>query len=333
MNKISIARAWAVAAALLTMTSAGVAQTREIVIPVSSFSFATASVRIAKELGIFEKHGLNAKIVAMDSANAAISALIAGSSEVVVSGPGELIAAQGRGQPVVLVADLYRGLGASLVLSKNVADKLKISPEAPVAERLKALDGLIIASASATSSYTVSFKGAAEDAGANIRFTYMTQPSMVAALESGAIQGFIASAPFWGIPVSRDTATLWLSGPKAELPPQNMPVSSTSIQAMKKFAYANPDLMNTLASVAADVGAAVEQRPAAVKAALAKLYPDLDAKTVELLFETESAAWKTKPFTPDDITHEIDFVKSTGTPLPQIDSVNPADVLFQAKSK
>ncbi|CAH1654217.1 ABC-type nitrate/sulfonate/bicarbonate transport system substrate-binding protein [Chelatococcus asaccharovorans] len=305
------------------------AQLRDISIPISSLSFGTAAIRIAKELGLFEKHGLNAKIIVMDNANSATTALISKSVEVVLSGPGELVAAQGRGQKVVAIANTYNGLSASLVLAKDVAEKTGVSPNAPVAERLKALNGLIIGSTSATSSYTVSFKGAAEAVGANIRFTYMAQPAMVAALEKGAIQGFIAGAPFWGVPVVRDKAVLWLSGPKAELPPQNLPASSVSLQTMQDFATANPELMKSLAAVIADLGKAIEERPAEVKAAVAKLYPDVDAKTLDLLYASEAAAWKARPLTAADMAHEIAFVKSTGTSLPQIDSVDPASMLVK----
>jgi hypothetical protein len=34
---------------------------------------------------------------------------------------------------------------------------------------------------------------------------------------------------------------------------------------------------------------------------------------------------------PHDIRHEVAFVKSTGTPLPQIDSVGPAEMLVNRK--
>lgn len=304
---------------------------REITIPISSLSFATAGIRIAKELGLFEKHGLSARIVTMDSGNAATSALISRSVEVVLSGPGELVAARARGQRIVAIADAYRGLSASLLLSTEAAEKSGIGAGASVAARLKALDGLTIAAPSATSSYTVSFKGAAEDQRARIKFTYMAQPAMVAALETGAIQGFIAGAPFWGVPVAKGRAVLWLSGPKAELPRRNMPVSTVSLQAMSDVADADPELMRKLQAVIADLGAAVDQRPGDVRAALVKLYPEVDERTMDLLFGTESSAWKTRPFTPEDMRHEIAFVKSTEASLPQIDSIELSEMIFTPK--
>ena len=61
---------------------------------------------------------------------------------------------------------------------------------------------------------------------------------------------------------------------------------------------------------------------------MAKLYPDLDAPTLDLLFASESLAWKAKPLTPEDMAHEIAFVKANGTAPPQVDSLNPASLLF-----
>ena len=252
-------------------------QAREISVGVGSTSFATVGVRIAKEMGLFAKRGLDAKFTIMDSANVATQALISKSVNFVLSGPGELVAAQARGQNVVAISNAYMGLSGWLVLSKATADKLGVSPTAPVTERLKALNGLVIASTSPTGGFTVAFRGATEGVGATIRFTYMSQPAMPAALESGAIQGYISGAPFWAVPVVKGSGVLWLSGPKGELPAANVPATSGDMQAMRDFAEANPDLIKTVAAVFDDLAKAVDERPAEVKAAVARLYPDLDA--------------------------------------------------------
>jgi ABC-type nitrate/sulfonate/bicarbonate transport system substrate-binding protein len=303
-------------------------QARDVSMGLASTSFATAPARIAKELGLYEKHGLEPRFTVMDNASAATTALISRSVNAALSGPGELVIAQARGQKVVVLANIYAGLSGSLVLSKSVADKLGTAPSAPIAERLKALDGLVIASPSATGAYTVALRGAAKSAGANIRFTYMALAAMPAALESGAVQGFIAGAPFWAFPIRKGSGILWISGPKAELPPENMPASSANLQVFSDFAAANPDWAKSLATVFTDLATAIDERPADVKAAVAKLYPDLDPGTVDLLFAAEAAAWKTKPATPADMARDIAFVKSIGTPIPQIDSIDPASMIY-----
>lgn len=317
-----------VAAAVMALATSAKAAPLEFSIGLGSASFATVAARIAGELGLFEKHGLAARFIVMDSASAATTALIASSVAGAVSGPGELVVAQARGQKVVAVANTYAGLSGSLVLSKAVADRLGVSPAAPVAERLKALEGLTIGVPSATGAYTVAFRSAARDVGANVRFAYMAQPAMVAALESGAIQGYVGGAPFWALPVVKGSGVLWISGPKAELPAANMPVSSSNLQIMRGYAEAHPDVARDLAAVFDDLGQALDTQPAAVKAIVARLYPDLDRPTLELLFAAESPAWKTKAPTTADMVREIAFVKLSGVTLPQADSLDPAGLFL-----
>jgi ABC-type nitrate/sulfonate/bicarbonate transport system substrate-binding protein len=312
---------------------AGAATLQEIQIGLGSASFATVAARIAGELGLFEKYGLGAKFIVMDSASSATTALIAASVAGAVSGPGELVVAQARGQKVVVVANTYAGLSGSLVLAKSVVDRLGVSPSAPVAARLKALEGLTIGVPSATGAYTVAFRSASRDVGANVRFAYMAQPAMVAALESGAIQGYVGGAPFWALPVVKGTGVLWISGPKAELPAANMPDSSSNLQIMRKYADAHPEIARALAAAFDDLGKALDSEPARVKAIVAKLYPDLDAQTLDLLFAAESPAWKTKAPNEAAMKREIAFVKLSGVPLPEADALDPAAMFLHSAAK
>ena len=323
-------RRMAFAALLSSLAVAAQAQLRELSIPISSTSLGTAAIRVAKELGIFEKHGISPKIIIMDSSSAAMSALISKSVDVVLAGPGELVAAQAKGQSVVAVADAYRGFAGSLVLRKDVADKLNVSPNAPIADRLKALDGLTIAGPSATSAYTVAYKGASEGQGAKIKFTFLAQPVMVAALRARAIDGFIAGAPFWGDPVTKGQGVLWISGPKGELPKNLMPYSSVGLQAMRDFAESHPKLMKDLQAVLADLGKVIETNPAAVKNAVKTLYPEIDDKTLDLYLQTEAPAWNTRPFTVEAMQQEIDFIRAAGSTL-DLSSVRAANLFYSAK--
>jgi ABC-type nitrate/sulfonate/bicarbonate transport system substrate-binding protein len=312
--------------AVATATSAQ--QMQDVSIALGSVGFGTAPARIAKQLGLYEKHRINAKIVVMDSGAAATTALVSRSTDTALSGSGELVAAEGRGQKIAIIANVYNGSSGTLVISKAVAERLGIPATAPAIERLKALSGLVIASPGPASAYTATLKGAAASAGISIRFTYMSPQTMASAFEAGAIQGYIAGAPSWAPPVVKGTGIVWISGPKKEFPPENMPVSAGSLQAMRDFAEANPDLMKRLAAVFADLSEAIDERPADVKEAVGKVYPNLDSATLDLLFASEAAAWKAKPLTVADIKHDIGFIKSSGEQPPQIDSIDPASMLL-----
>lgn len=303
-------------------------QLTEVHIGIASGSVVANSLRVADELGLFKEQGLSSRFTMLENANSATTALISGSIEAAVSGPGELIVAQGRGQKVVVVANTYAGVGGSLVLAKSVADKLGVSPSAPISERLKALDGLVIASTTATSSYTVAYRLAAKAAGATIRFTYMTLPAMAAALEKGAIQGYIGGSPYWVPPVLNGTGVIWINGPKRELPFEHAPVHSADLQMMRAEAEKRPDLVRKLVAVNTALGRMIEEQPAAVKRAIVKIYPDLDIKTVDLLYEADAHAWKAAPLTAADMAHDIAFMKESGVNLPQIDQLDPAALIF-----
>jgi ABC-type nitrate/sulfonate/bicarbonate transport system substrate-binding protein len=316
------------AAIFATASTAFAQQNREVSMAIGSLSFASVVPRAAQEMGLYAKHGLDMKFVNTDNASSATTALIAKSVQFALSGPGEIVAAQARGLKVVVIGSAYSGLGGSLVLAKSVADKLGVSPTAPVAQRRKALDGLLIGAPSPTGAYTVAFKGAAASDGATLRFSYMAATATVSALDSGAVQGYIAGAPFWAVPVVKGTAVLWLSGPKGELPEANVPASTANVQVLRDYAEANPDTVKRVLAAHAEVAKAIDERPAEVKAAVAKLYPTIDATTLDLLFTAESVAWKGKQLTAKDIEREIAFMKTTGAPLEGIDKVDPASMVY-----
>lgn len=320
---------WLVGAATLAAAVIATAQQPQPVsIGLSSSSTVAAAPRVAKELGLFDKHGLNVRFVVLENTNAATTAIISKSIDMALVGPGDLVAANTRGQNIVLIASAYAGMGGSLVLSKATADKLGVTANAPAKDRLKALDGLLIGTASATSPYTVAFRGATKGVDAAPRFTYLSVPGMAAALETGAVQGFIASASFWVPPVLKGSAVLWLNGPKGELPAENTPSLTLAVASLRDYAQANPAVVQKVNAVFADLSKAIDERPAEVKAAAVKLYPDLDARTLELMLNAELPAWKARRIAARDIAHEIEFVKATGAQLPGIEKLDPASLLF-----
>ena len=316
-------------AAIMLATPAAAQPLRDIQIGLSSSSFATVALRLAKEMGLYEKHGLNAKLIVMDSGNMAASALIAKSVDFATVGSPELAFAQGRGMKIVSIANVYGPFSGTLILSKDTVAKLGVSPTAPVSERLKALNGLVIGTPSATSIYTTAVKPPAEAVGASIRFTYIGQPTMAAALESGAIQGYVAGAPFWARSVANGSGVAWLSGPKGEFPSDYTPSSSMVVTAMRDAAEKNPDVAKRLVAVFADVAKAVDERPDAVKKVVGQLYPEIDAKTLDILFAVEAVAWKAQPLTPKDMARQIALVKAAGgSELTHLEGLDPASLIF-----
>jgi ABC-type nitrate/sulfonate/bicarbonate transport system substrate-binding protein len=124
---------------------------------------------------------------------------------------------------------------------------------------------------------------------------------MPTALESGAIQGDIASAPVWAMPVAKGVGIVWISSPKGDLPPDSTPGASGHLQAMREFAEANPDLTRRIAAVLVDLARAIDDRPTEVKAAVAQLFADLPPSSLDLLFASEAPSWQAQPATTEEM--------------------------------
>lgn len=300
---------------------------RALSIPVSSTSFASLPVRATEALGIFARNGLKVTATVLESGSNVTAALISGSVQVSLGGSGEQIAAASRGQPVVVLTNVYWGQPGTLLLAPEVAERSGVSPTASVRDRYRALEGLTIASVSASSPFTVSFRGAGDRFGVKMNFVYMGQPSMMAALESGAIKGFISSAPLWGPAALRGRAVEWISAPKGDLPDKNVPRASTSYQVMRPFAEANPDLMQQVLQSHREFSDVLVQTPDKVRAVLSGLYPSVAPEALDILFRAEHGAWKMRYVTIADMRHEIEFVGALGA-VPNLDRVDPASLLY-----
>jgi ABC-type nitrate/sulfonate/bicarbonate transport system substrate-binding protein len=333
MNTPLISRRAALAAAISTPLAAAVsgraraADMREVTMAVSSTSFAIGGVRIGQQAGIFERHGVKANIVVMDSGSATMAALISGSAQFVVAGPGEMLASRTHGVDVGMVAATYRNSAVWVVLSKAVAAKLPVKADAPQRERLKAMDGLLIAVPSATSSFTAPIRSATADAGATLRFTYMAQPAMVAALEAGAIDGMVAAFPFAGRPVTKGVGVVWIDGVHGDFPPASMPAASSSMLTTWAYYNAHADIVTSVQQTLLDVAEFIKQRPADARAALIKGYSDLSADEVGLAFDQQKQAWLSPFLTMDDMRQEVKLLRMS-VDLPGLATLDLNRTLF-----
>ena len=171
-------------------------------------------------------------------------------------------------------------------------DKKGLSASASITDRLKAIDGLTIASTSAGSTFTVALRASTEGVGAKVNVVYMAQPAMVAAMQRGAVDGFVISAPYYALPIANGLAVMWISGPKGEFP--SAPKHSVVVMAKRSFVEANPELTKRIKAVFADFSKAMEERPADVKVAMKKLWPDLDEATLNAVFAQEANSFKVR---------------------------------------
>jgi ABC-type nitrate/sulfonate/bicarbonate transport system substrate-binding protein len=301
--------------------------TTPITIAVSSNALLYGGLFIAEKAGLFGQQGIMPKIVVMDSGNAAMTALISRSAQFAASGPGEVLTARSRGQKVVILGNFYRGFSASVVLAKATAEKSTVAPGAPVAERLRALNGLIVAAPSATSAYLHPIKLASEETGAKPRFVYMSQPAMVAALQSGAIQAMIGAAPYSSTAIARGLGVEWINGPRGDLPAHVQPRSSGCLQTTEQFATANPTVITRMRAVLTSLGQFLRDKPGEAKRILQQVYPQLTSAALDQAFAQNVGNWTQPALSEADIAQEIRILSASGV-VAGVDRIQPAAALW-----
>ena len=323
-----IATVLLVAAALAAGPSGAAAQEKpiDVNLAVSSTSFVLGGVRIAQQEDLFAKHGVTLNVSVMDSGNTAIDALISNSVQFAVAGPPDVLVARSRKLDVVIAANLYRGAAGSVVLSKAAVQRIGVKPDAPLPDRLRALKGLTIAVPSATSTQTTPIRAAAKAAGIPLSFTYMPQPAMVAALAAGAIDGMMASSPFSGQPILQGTGVLWINGPGGGFSPDATPASSSCLNTTGRYAQSHADVVRRMQAVMADVATFIKQNPDQAKRDLAKGYPKVDQKSIDLIFSQEAQNWTQPVLTVADIEHEIVLLPNSSS-IPGISKMDPASAM------
>jgi ABC-type nitrate/sulfonate/bicarbonate transport system substrate-binding protein len=215
---------------------------------------------IALKAGIFKKNGLNVKTVNAGTGALAVEALTGGSGQFVVTGSADLFSAAKSGQHLYILAKASSGLSTQIVLTSAGVKKTGLTASAPLAQRIKALNGLTIASPSAASSWTAQAAKAAATQGATIKFTYVQENSMAAAMQAGKIDGLVAAPPWSTEALYAKTGTLWLSGPAGTFP-GGYAVSSYGdplVATTKAYGDAHPQ-------VAEDFTKSIEQAAALLK--------------------------------------------------------------------
>lgn len=112
---------FAVFVSLVTSAALGNAQLAPIRISYATTSGIRSPLWIAEDTRLFEKYGLDAKLINIPSGNTAISALVSGEVDVVSGSGSASIVAAGRGLPVVIVGS-FGSTTYKLVANPGITD-------------------------------------------------------------------------------------------------------------------------------------------------------------------------------------------------------------------
>jgi ABC-type nitrate/sulfonate/bicarbonate transport system substrate-binding protein len=304
------------AAVLLAAAPAARAQAPEsttLAVPAVSLTF--SSTFLADELGLWDKEGLRVAISTVPGV-ASANAVLAGSVDFAVPTAATLVRGTARGQQLFAIAQLMDHMTIEMVLRKDVAEKAGITPGLPIARRAQALRGKRMAVDSINTINHLILKYVARKGGLDpekdLTVTPMQPPNMIAALKSGAIDGFTMSVP-WPVMATRDgTAVTLVSAARGELAELN-PFSFIILVTRPGFCDAKGSVCRKIVAGYKRALAMIHERPADALAALRKRFDKTDPGVLAESFElARVAASRTGLIEEAGLKRTIDFQIEAG---------------------
>lgn len=300
----------------------------EISIAVSSGSLPSGVGLMASHMGLFEKHGLKAVIVPMESASVATMAMLSGSTDFSSGGVADVILAASKGQDLIAVESEYRGFAGLIIVSDQIMKERGLDASLTPEEKFRAMDGMSIASPSATSTFTFALKGWSEAEGISLNFVFMGSTAMGSALATGAVDAVITSAPFYVEPILNGKAHLWLNGAQGDIPDAFLPAHAAVLKTTRAFAQANPDIIDKVRAVSEEFASISIENPELVKKAITENFP-VTPEAVDFILAHESFGSKGQPLTIDDMRKEIAFLEAAGVELPE--DLDPVSMVWRGE--
>src|SRR5262249_40479143 len=137
---------WLIAVALATLlVTPSLAQSdEEIVLADPAFSMTFSAGYVATDLGLWQKHGIRVKTVAITGIGA-VTSVISGSSHFAQASASSFGRASARGQKLIAIATTIARPFAQIVLRKDIAQAGGYDAKAPLEKRGALLKGRTIA--------------------------------------------------------------------------------------------------------------------------------------------------------------------------------------------
>jgi NitT/TauT family transport system substrate-binding protein len=135
-------------AAGFALAAAGRADAQErqkirVTVPTPSMMF--YPLYYGQEKGFFPKEGMDVEVIVTNGDGPDVDAVISGSVQFAVSTPNRLFTAFEQGRPLKAAMMLAKRMSIECAMNKQVADKLGITPDTPLEQRLKSIKGLTVA--------------------------------------------------------------------------------------------------------------------------------------------------------------------------------------------
>lgn len=238
-----------------------------VVIPNMSFS----AVWVAEQLKYFEAEGVRAKISVAGGGSPCLSAVVGRSAQFCASASDGVLLAKMEGAPLIAVQSINRNMTVSFVVQRSIVEKLRLTRESPLTDRLKVLTQLKTIGATSPGAVGVQIvKFLAKKVGGDpdkFKFVYLDGSDLPSALMRGALDGFAISPPAGEALEAKGNGYVLLALARGEVPElTDFPYQVVTVRP--DWAESHPGIVEAVTRAISKAGALFQTDPQKAKAAL-----------------------------------------------------------------
>jgi NitT/TauT family transport system substrate-binding protein len=268
------------------------AKATEIVFALPAPTLTFSSVFVAQDLGFFKREGLTVDVRNL-AGTASANAVIAGSAHFTMATGSPFLAAAAKGQRLYAVANLIDRPLVELVLRKDIAEQLGITPALTLPERAKRLKGLTIGVHGVGSIVHMWQRYVAAQGGLDleqdIRIVPMDPGAMLAALGQKQIDGFATSIPFTTQAVVSGQAVM-LASSRVDAP-ELLPFAYGLVYTLPQTCERDAALCGKVVRAFVAAARAIKERPGYIfEEVLKKRFAKMDPAVLQAAWDDVRAA-------------------------------------------
>ena len=283
---------------------------------VATTSFAFLPVYVAEQMNYFAEEGVDLKTLRTQTTQAGVAAVANNNAQYYLSTPASGAQAAGRGADVRLFAGLMTQYPGNIVVSKEVAERHRLTEGMNVASRLEILRGLRMAAHSPGSApdqllrYVVRAQNMNPDR--DLTILPITDTGILAALEQKRIDGFSYSSPLADTAVVKQGARILVSAAAGEIRQLAGLLSIVAIGS-REWLQKEPEAAAAVVRAMWRGMLLLQNDPAKAREAARKAFPATDSAVFDLAFETNRKAFGGTPAIARDMMERVlQFHLSTG---------------------
>lgn len=200
---------------------------------------------VALGAGYFQEEGLDVQVVVPPNPQASPQLLLQGQGDVALLQPPIYIQQIAQGQPILVFANLLQNDPINLIVRKEVAEARKLDPDAPLAERLKGLQGLRIGVApNPPTRLRILFASAGMDIDRDIQ-TVILGEERQRAFAGNPVDALYAHTPFLEKALVEQGAVLLVNQSRGDIP-EVAGLAGHALVTTRDYAAAKPDVVLAL---------------------------------------------------------------------------------------